>query len=210
MDSRRRARLLTVLAPLVGVLAAWVAHARPSGPRPALAPREHIQSRHFPDVTLLTQDGTPVRFFEDLVKGKKVVINFMYSRCKGICSPVTDNLVDVQQQLGERVGRDIFFYSISLEPEGDTPADLKAYAERHGVGPGWLFLTGAPEDCERLRRALGFVDPDPELDRDVTNHAGNVLFGNEPLMLWAACPGQADPDWIRQSILAEVDRPAAR
>ena len=105
------------------------------------------------------------------------------------------------------MGRDIFFYSITLEAERDTPAELRTYAEDHGVGPGWLFLTGQPEDCETLRRELGFTDPDPVLDADVTNHAGNILFGNEPLMLWAACPGLGDPEWIVQSILAEVDRP---
>jgi len=193
-----------VVAPFLGALAGlgW-----PSGAPAASSPREHIQQLHLPDVLLTTQDGKRVRFYEDLIKGKKVVINFMYSRCKGICSPVTDNLVKVQRLLGDRVGRDLFFYSISLEPDLDTPADLKEYAELHGVGPGWSFLTGDPEDCERLRRVLGFTDPDPVLDADVTNHAGNILFGNEPLMLWAACPGQADSDWIAESILAEVDRP---
>src|SRR6185503_8108820 len=104
---------------------------------------------------------------------------------------------------------DIFFYSITLEPAQDSPAELRRYAEDHGVGPGWLFLTGRPEDCETLRRKLGFTDPDPVVDADVTNHAGNILFGNEPLMLWAACPGQADPEWIAKSILAQIDRPGA-
>jgi len=203
MSTTRRGLLAaTVAAPFTGAALAWALRDRSWRPS---APRVSIQRQHLPDCELTTHEGQRVRFYTDLVKDKKVVINFMYSHCKGICSPVTSNLVRVQQLLAPRVGRDIFFYSISLEPLVDTPAELKSYAEDHHVGPGWLFLTGRPEDCEALRRALGFVDPDPVLDADVTNHAGNVLFGNEPLMVWAACPGQADPEWIATSIRAEVD-----
>jgi pimeloyl-ACP methyl ester carboxylesterase len=71
------------------------------------------------------------------------------------------------------------------------------------------FLTGSRHDCETLRRRLGFTDPDPVLDKDPRNHAGNVLYGNEPLMLWAACPGQSDPAWLALSITTQVDRPGA-
>jgi len=204
MSTSRRAWLASLLlAPAAGAVIGWSSRGRTWRP---CVPRELIRRHHLPDVVLTTHEGKSVRFYEDLIEGKKVVINFMYSRCKGICSPVTSNLVRVQRMLGDRVGRDLFFYSISLEPALDTPEDLRRYADDHGVGPGWLFLTGSPADCELLRRELGFTDPDPVLDADVTNHAGNVLFGNEPLMLWAACPGQADPEWIRESILAEVDR----
>ena len=91
-------------------------------------------------------------------------------------------------------------YSITLEPEHDTPAVLRAYAREHRAGPGWTFLTGRPADVERLRRSLGFVDPDPDLDKDKANHIGNIRYGNEPLMLWAACPGMADAPWIVESI----------
>src|ERR1043166_3016565 len=113
----------------------------------------------------------------------------MYAKCKGICVPTTANLVRVQQLLGTRVGADVFMYSITLEPAVDTPEDLARYAAANGVGPGWTFLTGAPADCELLRRRLGFTDPDPERDKDTTNHTGMVRYGNEPKHLWAACPG---------------------
>ena len=102
--------------------------------------------------------------------------------------------------LGPRVGREIFMYSITLEPEHDTPAVLKAYARAHGVEAGWTFLTGRPGDIERLRRSLGFTDPDPIVDKDKANHIGNIRYGNEPMMLWAACPGLADARWIVESI----------
>ena len=110
------------------------------------------------------------------------------------------NLVKVQKALGDRVGRDIFVYSFTLKPKRDTPAVLKAYAEMHGVKPGWSFVTGSPRDMELLRVKLGFVDPDPKIDKDKSQHIGNVRYGNEALQLWAACPGLANPQWIVESI----------
>jgi len=174
-----------------------------------IPPRELIRRKKLPNVELVTHEGRRVRFYDDLVRDRKVVINFFYAHCEGICLPVTHNLVNVQRRFGDRVGRDLHFYSITLKPWQDSPEVLARYAAANGAGPGWLFLTGGRHDCELLRRRLGFTDPDPVLDADPRNHAGNVLYGNEPLMLWAACPGQADADWIATSISAEVDRPAA-
>ena len=169
--------------------------------------RELIRRRHLPDVALLTHQGKTVRFYEDLVKDKKVVINFLYTRCQGICVPVTANLVRVQKLLGDRVGRDIFFYSITLKPEEDTPEALEKYAALHGVGPGWLFLTGKADDVEFLRRKLGFRYDDPVEDADKSNHTGMLRMGNEPYLRWSACPGMAAPTWIAKDILLEMDGP---
>ena len=71
------------------------------------------------------------------------------------------NLRKVQDLLGERMGRDIFFYSITLQPKKDTPTILKEYSDNFDIKPGWTFLTGKPADVEKLRRALGYVDWDP-------------------------------------------------
>ena len=172
-----------------------------------IPPRELIRRRHLPDVALITHHGRTVHFYDDLVKDKKVVINFVYTRCQGICVPVTANLVRVQKLLGDRVGRDIFFYSISLKPEEDTPEVLERYAALHGVGPGWLFLTGKPEDIENLRTKLGFRYADPAEDADKSNHVGMIRMGNEPYLRWSACPGQAAAAWIAQDILLEMDGP---
>ena len=101
--------------------------------------------RHFPNVTLLTQDNQPVRFYDDLVKDKIVMFNFFYVSCTGICPASTSNLVKVQHLLGNRVGRDIFMYSISLKPREDRPAQLKEYQEMHGIKAGWTLLTGKPD-----------------------------------------------------------------
>ncbi len=138
-------------------------------------------------------------------KGKIVTINMFYAQCDEICPRVTANLVKVQKLLGDRVGRDIFMYSITLKPEQDTPQAMRDFMEMHGVRPGWTFLTGAPDDMELLRRKLGFTYPDPEIDKDKAQHIGNVRYGNEPMALWAACPGQANPEWIVESI-SWVDR----
>ena len=94
----------------------------------ALSPRERIRDRSFPNVALRTEQGHDVRFYDDLVKGKVVTINFMYAECEGVCPGITANLLAVQRRLGRRVGRDVFMYSITLDPEHDTPRALSAYA----------------------------------------------------------------------------------
>ena len=194
--SRRKLLSLAALAPFAGkVLAADTA-----GVEPQAVARERIHRRYFPDVVLRTQDNKKVRFYEDLIKNKIVTINFFYAKCEGVCPGITANLVKVQKLLGARVGRELFMYSISLKPDEDTPAVLKEYAEMYQVKPGWQFLTGHPEDIELVRRSLGFTNPDPKLDKDKSQHIGNIRYGNEPLMEWAACPGLAHAEWIAESI----------
>jgi protein SCO1/2 len=200
--SRRRLLSLIGLAPFAsGILTASAASAtRATGDETQASARERIRQRYFPDITLRTQDNKPVRFYEDLIKDKIVTINFFYANCEGICPLVTANLVKVQQLLGKRVGRDIFMNSITLKPEEDTPAVLKEYEKMHAIGPGWRLLTGKPGDIERLRKSLGFTYPNKLIDQDKSQHIGNVRYGNEPLMLWAACPGMAHAKWIAESI----------
>src|SRR5260370_37623271 len=100
------------------------------------AARERIRARYFPDVVLTTHQGKKVRFYEDLIKGKIVVLSLMYAECTGVCPIITSNLVKVQKRLGDRVGRDIFFYSLTVKPEHNLTKLVKKYATRHGVGPG--------------------------------------------------------------------------
>jgi protein SCO1/2 len=172
-----------------------------------ISPRELIQRRHLPNVELITQDNKKVHFYTDLVKDKRVVIQFMFARCKDICPIITHNLAEVQRILKGRVGRDIFFYSITLSPEEDSPRDLRAFARMHGVGPGWTFLTGKPDDIFLLRKSLGFFYNNPKEDADRNNHSGMLVVGTEPLMRWAMCQGGAKPDWIATVIQTEADAP---
>jgi protein SCO1 len=166
---------------------------------PALA-RSRIQQQHLPNIPLVTHEGKEVRFYDDLIKDKVVMLNFFYALCGDVCPAVTANLVEVQKLLGDRVGRDIFMYSFTLRPEADDVLAIQSYRDSFGAGPGWTFLTGKPDDIEKLRRGIGFTNPIPEQDRDTTQHIGNVRYGNEPLMLWAACPGMAKAAFIVESI----------
>jgi protein SCO1/2 len=193
------------LTPMMGALLARGQVATGDRPTPRLSGRDRIRLHHLPNVDLVAHTGQRVRFYDDLVKDKKVVINFMYARCKGICVSATANLVRVQQLLGARVGRDIFMYSITLKPTEDSADDLREYAEQRRVGPGWLFLTGAPPDIEHLRRALGFTYADPVEDADTSNHVGMLRYGVEPLTRWAAGPGMANPAHIVRSILWDLE-----
>jgi len=161
----------------------------------------------FPNIPLRTHDGRTVRFYDDLVRGKIVTINFMYVECEGTCPGTTSTLVEVQKQLGDRVGRDIAMLSITLQPEADTPERLADYARRYGARPGMTFLTGRPGDIDRLRRALGFSDErNLEADGDRRQHLGIVRIGNEPLDWWAAAPSVSGAGQI-VALLKSMDAP---
>ena len=164
------------------------------------AARERIRERHFPNVSLTTHEGKKVRFYDDLIKDKIVVINFMYVKCEGVCPGITANLARLQKLLGSRLGRDIFMYSFTLKPEQDSPEVLRRYAEAYHARNGWKFLTGTPEDMDLLRRKLGFTDPDPKVDADKSNHIGNIRYGNEPLQRWGSFPGLSRASWMVESI----------
>lgn len=165
------------------------------------ASRERLRNKFFPNVELTTHEGKKVKFYDDLIKDKIVTINFMYATCDGVCPGITRNLAKAQEMLGDMVGKDIFMYSITLKPTEDTPKVLEAHARALKVKPGWLFLTGKPEDIELIRFRQGFVDPDPKVDKDKDQHIGNVRFGNEPMQYWGACPGLGKPEIIVESLL---------
>jgi protein SCO1/2 len=188
---KRRELLANALGPAMPAEKADDLNPKKSGPR----------ARYFPNYLMRTHEGKEVRFYDDLIHGKHVVINMMYADCQGLCPPMTANLVKVQQMLKDRVGKDIFIYSITLQPEKDTPRALKEYADMHGVKKGWLFLTGRPADIETLRRKLGFVDLDPERDKDKTNHIGLLRIGNEVTDVWMAYPGIGKPHNVVKRIL---------
>jgi protein SCO1/2 len=129
-------------------------------------------ARYFPNLELRTQDGATVHFYDDLLKGKTVLINFLFTTCTAVCLPMTANLARVQKILGDRVGRDIVMISITVDPETDTPAALKTYADKFGAKPGWYFLTGAKGNVEGVLAKLGgYVE-------DKNQHSSVVLIGN--------------------------------
>lgn len=154
----------------------------------------------FTNVEVNAHDGRTFRFYEDLLKDKIVLVNFFYSECDELCPLATQNLAAVRELLGPRVGKDIFMYSISLRPERDTPERLAAYAKTYGVGPGWLLLTGKPDDIDLLRHRLGFVDSDPAQDADPEQHLGTVRIANEPLHRWIMTPALLNPAAIVRAV----------
>ena len=133
---------------------------------------------YIPNVPLVTQDGQTVRLYDDLIKNKIVLINFMYAGCKQVCPLATARMAQVQKELGDHVGRDIFLYSITLDPEHDTPAVLKQHAKAFHAGPGWLFLTGKPEDIAVVRYKLG------ERSKSITDHNNGAMAGNGATGEW--------------------------
>ena len=162
--------------------------------------REAIRKRYLPDIVVQTHEGKHALFYQDLVKDRIVVFNFMYLSCEDTCPTTLHTLMDVHTLLRPRIGRDLFMYSITLDPERDSVAALRKEARSHGVRPGWLFLRAAPADTELLRRKLGFVSSDPKVDANKSAHAAMVRFGNEPRQLWSMVSASASPEAIARAI----------
>jgi len=143
---------------------------------------------YMPNLPVVTQDGKTLRFYDDVIKDKIVVIDFVYTNCPDICGLTTARLAQVQDKLGDAVGRDIFFVSLSVDPKRDTPEKLKEFADAFHVGPGWLFLTGKPEDMRAINAALG--------DRStiLSEHRQQIVLGNDALGVWR-----------RDSVLGDLD-----
>ena len=150
---------------------------------------------YFPNLVLLTQDAQPVHFYNDLLKDKVVLINFVFTTCKGACSPMTANLAKVQQYLGEHLGKEIVMLSISVDPTVDTPVVLKKFAANFKARPGWYFLTGKKENVDWVLYKLGgYVE-------DKNQHNLAVIIGNEKTGDWLKMHGMANPSDIADAAL---------
>ena len=138
--------------------------------------------------TLWTHTGRKVQFYDDLVKGKIITFNLAYTRCTGSCPTGFAKLAKLQESLGEALGRDVFMYTLSLDPEYDTPARLREAREEYGARKGWTFLTGTVDGVEEVRRSIGLYDLDPKVDADRTQHSGLLVLGNDPVQRWTRVP----------------------
>ena len=153
---------------------------------------------YFPNVPLTTHDGRTVRFYDDLIKGKIVAVDLIYTTCQYACPLETARMVQVQRVLGDRVGRDIFFYSITIDPDHDTPEVLAEYAQKYHVGPGWLFLTGKASDIELISRKLGlYSEPNPA---NPDGHTPMLLVGNETTGQWMRNSALDNPKFLARTI----------
>ena len=165
---------------------------------PAEAQNAQWGANYFPNVTLTTQDNRKVRFYDDLIKGKIVAVNLIYTSCKYACPLETARLAQVQRLLGDRMGKDVFFYSITIDPAFDTPAVLKEYAAKFDAGPGWLFLTGSQADIDLISRKTGlYSEPNPN---NPDGHTPHLLVGNEVTGQWIRNSGVDDPRFLATTI----------
>jgi len=152
---------------------------------------------YFPNVPVTTQDGKTLRFYDDLLKGKSVAILLFYTSCQDTCPLETANLVQVQKLFGDRMGKDIFFYSIAIDP-WDTPKENKAYAQKFGVGPGWLFLSGKEADIQLIARKLGLSRTSDVFNKD--GHSANLMVGNVADGMWMRNSATDNPQFLATTI----------
>jgi protein SCO1 len=154
---------------------------------------------NIPDVELLDQNGRKVRFYTDLVKGRAVAINFIFTTCTTICPPLGATFARVQKELGDKVGRDVHFISISVDPATDTPERLKAWGEKFHAGEGWTFVTGDKPRLDELLRALGASSARRE------DHSPTVLIGNDARGNWTRTYGLANTTRLVQIINDSIE-----
>jgi protein SCO1/2 len=158
--------------------------AEPATPASVRSPAE----KYFSDVELINQDGQRVRFYSDVLKDKVVVINTFFITCTSVCPPLNRNMGKVQDALGDRLGKDAFLVSISVDPAADTPPRLKEYSHRFHARPGWIFLTGEKENVDWALYKLG------QYVENKDSHTTIIIIGNEPKGLWKKAFGLAKPD----------------
>lgn len=131
-----------------------------------------------PDLPVTTQDGKQVKFYSDLVKGRVVAINFIFTRCTTICPPLGVKFSALQQKLGKRLNKDAQLISVSIDPRNDTPERLKAWSDKFHRKQGWTLVTGTKQDIDQILRALNAFNPDP------ADHTPMVLIGNDAADQW--------------------------
>ena len=136
-----------------------------------------------PEAEVLDQNGNTLHFYSDLIKGKTVAINFIFTSCTTICPPLAATFARVQKDMGEKVGRDVHFISISVDPLTDTPERLKAWGEKFKAGPGWTFVTGNKEQIDNLLNALGASVSRRE------DHSPTIIVGNDVKGVWTRTYG---------------------
>lgn len=147
-----------------------------------------------PDVMVVDQNNRTLHFYRDLVQGKTVAINFIFTTCTTICPPMTANFASVQKKMMERGAKDLHLISVSVDPENDTPAKLKSYAAMFNAQPGWTFVTGSRSELEQLWNAFS-ITAGNKLD-----HSPTVAIGNEPRHEWTFVSGLNSPEKLAKVI----------
>ena len=164
-------------------------------PEPAASARMRSPAeKYFSDVELINQDGEKMRFYTDVLRAKVEVINTFFTTCTGACPAINRNLEKVQDALGDRLGKDAFLISMSVDPETDTPVRLKEYSRRFHARPGWIFLTGKKENVDWALYKLG------QYVETKDGHTTIIIIGNEPKGLWKKAFGLAKADEVMKIV----------
>lgn len=151
--------------------------------------------KFLPDLMLLDQNGRRVRFYSDLIKGKLVLISFFYTSCSYTCLRQGKVFSDLQAELGERLNKDIFLISVTMDPETDTPQRLKSWGARYGLRKGWTLVTGGKIEMEKL---VGHLTGNPLGGQEM--HAPFIYMGNDRKNRWTATYGLAAPKTLVKQI----------
>ena len=165
-----------------------------AAPAPEKPETETLGAINLPDVAVIDQDGKPKSFYTDLVKGRVVAVNFVFTTCRTICPPMGATFGKLQQVLGERAGRDVHLISVSVDPATDTPERLKAWSQKFGGGPGWTLVTGDRAEITRLLKAFGVYTA------NIGDHSPLVLIGNDARHQWTRAYGLAAPAKLAELI----------
>lgn len=157
--------------------------------------RVGTETKILPDLKLLDQDGRSVNFYSDLIRGKIVLISFFYTSCTYTCLMQGKVFSEVQTELGERLGKEVFLISVTMDPETDTPKRLKSWAAQHGLRKGWTLVTGRKEEMATL---VGHLTGDP-LGR-IEMHSPFIYIGIDKKNNWDVAYGLAAPKKLVKKI----------
>ena len=214
-QSRRGIRLMLIVS--VGFLLTLIGprmaqsqdshqhHNHPASPSKEESRESSAGSVMAPDIVLLNQNGERVHVYGDLIKGKVVAINTIFTTCTTICPPMGATFSKLRELIGGRIGEDVNLISISVDPVTDTPQRLKAWGEKFHAGPGWTLLTGPKHEVDRLLKALKVFSADK------WDHAPIVLIGSEASGEWTRAYGLAPPSKLAEIIAGVIgDKEADR
>lgn len=184
--------LAMVLAPLSGAAHENHQHAAPViADKPAALKKERLR---LPETRVVDQNGRQLSFQRDLVKNRVVVVSFIYTSCTAICSPLTANLQHARKLLDPALAEQASFISISVEPETDTPATLRTFADQYGITGNWTFVTGKTTALLEIQKAFAVAMKRKE------DHTPLILIGNGTTNLWTRKYGLAQPAAIAAAI----------
>lgn len=153
-----------------------------------------MRSYTIPDVVLVDADARPVRLRELLATEDPVMVNFIFTTCSTICPVMVKVFADVPSRLGA-AAKDLRMVSISIDPENDTPAQLKTYAKAMGADKRWSFLTGRVADIANVQRAFGTYSGDK------MTHEPLTLIRHAKSTSWLRIDGFANPDELAREYL---------